>query len=173
MDVTETSEGKVLLDATLFPRLWDFVQRTLLDPGGVHLYLNPPQPVVPTPASSRKGSGRGTPVRKDDETTSRPKADEDEEDEQDRNARLRVGAFGAAEWVLSGCPTLLGEHVHIFNDYPILRTSRCQVQHVRKGEREGESSRCGSYNRRVPIAVHQYRAVDFPLSRKGPAVRRC
>ncbi|KAH9887215.1 hypothetical protein C8Q73DRAFT_713250 [Cubamyces lactineus] len=101
VDIAETSEGKLVLDETLFPRLWDFVQRTLLDPGGVYLYLNPPQPVISTPAQSRKGSGRGTPVRKDDETSSRPKADEDEENEQDRNGRLRVGAFGAAEWVLN------------------------------------------------------------------------
>ncbi|KAI0336704.1 hypothetical protein GY45DRAFT_1377084 [Cubamyces sp. BRFM 1775] len=100
VDIAETSESKLVLDETLFPRLWDFVQRTLLDPGGVHLYLNPPQPAIPTPAPSRKGSGRGTPVRKYEETSSRPKADEDEENEQDRNARLRVGAFGAAEWVL-------------------------------------------------------------------------
>ncbi|KAI0646534.1 hypothetical protein C8Q79DRAFT_910042 [Trametes meyenii] len=99
----ETSGDGLRLDETLFPRLWDFVQRTLLDPSGVYLYLNPPQPVVPTPASSRRGSGRGTPVRKDNEIISRPKADEDEENELDRKARLRVGAFGATEWILSGC----------------------------------------------------------------------
>ncbi|KAI0371298.1 hypothetical protein BV20DRAFT_1035310 [Pilatotrama ljubarskyi] len=101
VSTTQTSGDKLLLDEALFPRVWEFVQRTLLDPGGVYLYLNPPQPAMPTPAPSRKGSGRGTPVRKDDETSARPKADEDEENEQDRKARLRVGAFGATEWVLN------------------------------------------------------------------------
>ncbi|KAI0777188.1 hypothetical protein BD413DRAFT_171550 [Trametes elegans] len=99
--ITGQSDAKIVLDETLFPRLWEFVQRTLLDPGGVYLYLNPPQPALPTPAASRKGSGRGTPVRKDDETSLRTKADEDEENEQDRKARLRIGAFGATEWVLN------------------------------------------------------------------------
>ncbi|KAI0634826.1 hypothetical protein C8Q77DRAFT_1277694 [Trametes polyzona] len=98
---TGTSEEKLVLDKALFPRVWEFVQRTLLDPAGVYLYLNPPQPAIPTPAQSRKGSGRGTPVRRDDEPTARPKADEDEEEEQDRKARMRVGAFGATEWVLN------------------------------------------------------------------------
>ncbi|KAI0360435.1 hypothetical protein OH77DRAFT_1418351 [Trametes cingulata] len=101
VSTAETSETKLLLDEALFPRVWEFVQRTLLDPTGVYLYLNPPQPAIPTPAPSRKGSGRGTPVRRDDETGTRPKADEDEENEQDRKARLRVGAFGATEWVLN------------------------------------------------------------------------
>ncbi|KAI0824805.1 hypothetical protein BC628DRAFT_1321461 [Trametes gibbosa] len=98
---TET-EDKLVLDEALFPRVWDFVQRTLLDPAAVYLYVNPSQPVAQTPAQSRRGSGRGTPVRRDVELVARPKTDEDEEDEQDRRARLRVGAFGATEWVLSG-----------------------------------------------------------------------
>ncbi|KAI8986673.1 hypothetical protein BD414DRAFT_460911 [Trametes punicea] len=97
----EASESKLLLDASLFSRLWEFVQRTLLNPGGVYLYLNPPQPTVPTPAPSRRTSGRGTPVRKEDETSARPRTEEEEENEQDRKARLRIGAFGATEWVLN------------------------------------------------------------------------
>ncbi|EIW55564.1 ubiquitin-protein ligase RKR1 [Trametes versicolor FP-101664 SS1] len=96
------SEDKLVLDEALFPRVWDFVQRTLLDPGGVYLYLNPPATAAPTPTPSRRGSGRGTPVRRDDEALLRPKSEEDEEDELDRKARLRVGAFGATKWVLSG-----------------------------------------------------------------------
>lgn len=104
VSTTAASDDKLFLGPTLLPGLWDFVQRTLLDPIGVYLYINPPQPAIPTPAQSRKGSGRGTPVRKDDDAHTRPKAEEDEEKEQDRKARLRVGAFGATEWVLSGCP---------------------------------------------------------------------
>lgn len=128
-------EDKLVLDETLFPRLWEFVQRTLLDPAGVYLYLNPPQPVMPTPAQSRRGSGRGTPVRKDDEAVPRPKAEEDEEEEQDRKARLRVGAFGATEWVLSGCPT----SSECMYAYLILHIHRCQVWRVGTSEREAES----------------------------------
>ena len=79
----------------------------LLDPLGVYLYINPPQPAAPTPVSSRKGSGRGTPVKRNDEPIGRTKVDEEEEKEQDRKARLRVGAFGATDWVLSGYPSFL------------------------------------------------------------------
>ena len=57
--------------------------------------------------TGKKGTGRGTPVKKDDEASTRAKTDEDEEKEEDRKARLRVGAFGATEWVLSGCPMSL------------------------------------------------------------------
>ncbi|EJF63887.1 hypothetical protein DICSQDRAFT_145362 [Dichomitus squalens LYAD-421 SS1] len=102
------SDDKLALGATLLPRLWDFVQRTLLDPSGVYLYINPPQPMLPVRAQGgKKGSGRGTPVRRDGDASPSPspspraKADEDEENEQDRKARLRVGAFGATEWVLN------------------------------------------------------------------------
>ena len=105
-----SSPDKLLLGASLLPRLWEFAQRTLLDPSGVYLYINPPQPAIPVLTPSKKGSGRGTPVRRDTEAASpRVKADEDEENEQDRKARLRIGAFGATEWVLSGCPTFLVE----------------------------------------------------------------
>ncbi|PIL27721.1 hypothetical protein GSI_10874 [Ganoderma sinense ZZ0214-1] len=102
VSTSESSPDKLLLDASLLPRLWEFAQRTLLDPAGVYLYINPPQPVIPVSTPGKKGSGRGTPVRRDPEPASpRAKADEDEENEQDRKARLRVGAFGATEWVLN------------------------------------------------------------------------
>ncbi|KAI9062239.1 hypothetical protein FKP32DRAFT_1593812 [Trametes sanguinea] len=101
VSAAQSSDNKLLLDGPLFSSLWEFIQRTLLDPAGVYLYLNPPQPVISTPASSRKGSGRGTPVRKDEDLSTRPKSDEEEENEQDRKARLRIGAFGATEWVLN------------------------------------------------------------------------
>lgn len=106
---------KLVLDATLLPHLWNFVQRTLLDPAGVYLYINPPQPVVAVQTPPKKGSGRGTPVRRDGDASPSPraKADEDEENEQDRKARLRVGAFGATEWVLSGCPTSFARSMYM------------------------------------------------------------
>ena len=103
----DASEEKLPLDSTRLARLWEFVQRTLLDPVGVYLYINPPQPAIPIVTTGKKGSGRGTPIKKDDEASTRAKTDEDEEKEEDRKARLRVGAFGATEWVLSGCPMSL------------------------------------------------------------------
>lgn len=54
-------------------------------------------------------------MRRDEEPSARAKADEDEENEQDRKARLRVGAFGATEWVLSGCPTSLVERMYMYS----------------------------------------------------------
>ena len=55
-------------------------------------------------------------MRRDTEPASpRVKADEDEENEQDRKARLRIGAFGATEWVLSGCPTFLAECMYMYS----------------------------------------------------------
>lgn len=104
VSITEQAGDRLFLDSTLLPRLWEFIQRTLLDPLGVYLYINPSQPTIPITAPGMKVSGRGTSIRKADDTTS-PKADEEEEKEQDRKARLRVSAFRATEWVLSGCYT--------------------------------------------------------------------
>ncbi|KAI0747035.1 hypothetical protein C8Q80DRAFT_1178930 [Daedaleopsis nitida] len=101
VSLKEASNDKLLLDAALLPRLWDFLQRTLLDPAGVYLYINPPQPAFISSTHGKKGSGRGTPIRKDEEANSRARSEDDEEKEQDRKARLRVGAFGATEWVLN------------------------------------------------------------------------
>ena len=78
-----------------------FVQRTLLDPGGVYLYLNPAPPIV-APPPSKKVPGRPVPIavrRDESDTVSRMKGEGDDENEQDRKARLRVGAFGAISWV--------------------------------------------------------------------------
>jgi hypothetical protein len=93
----------LVLDDHLLPHLLSFVQRTLLDPSGVYSYLNPTPPVIP-PTPPKRVPGRPTPVvsvRKEDaEQNLRSKADELEESDQDRKARLRVGAFGAIKWVL-------------------------------------------------------------------------
>lgn len=85
-----------------------FIQRTALDPAGIYLNLNPitpPAPPVVRPFQSKKGGARGsfesTPKRDDGgDQTPRTKVDEQEESEQDRKARLRISALGAAKYVL-------------------------------------------------------------------------
>ncbi|EMD34704.1 hypothetical protein CERSUDRAFT_116892 [Gelatoporia subvermispora B] len=95
----QADSAKLVLDATLLPRIWDFIHRTILDPGGVYLYINPPQPDAPPPLPphARKGT---RPVPRKDEEPVRAKPEEEEEGEQDRQARLRIGALGAAAWLL-------------------------------------------------------------------------
>ena len=66
------------------------------------MYVNPPQPTAPpAPTRANKGQGRALPPRKEKEEdpSSRAKSEEEEEQEVDRRARLRIGAFGAAEWI--------------------------------------------------------------------------
>ncbi|KAI0084737.1 hypothetical protein BDY19DRAFT_969852 [Irpex rosettiformis] len=117
----EGSTKKLKLDEDRLKQLWDFVQRTLLDPLGTYNYVNPPQPVVvpPPPSIPRKGPartphaqlGRGQNAHSRDagkeEDTGRVKSDEDEESEEDRKARMRVAAFGAGEWVFDAYLRLL------------------------------------------------------------------
>lgn len=98
-DAIGEGAGKFALDETLLPSLLSFVQRSLLDPGGVYLYLNPPAPVA-APVTSKKLPGRSGPMRDESELATRTKGEGDDENEQDRKARLRVSAFGALHWVL-------------------------------------------------------------------------
>lgn len=98
-DAIGDGDTKLVLDE---PSLLSFVQRALLDPGGVYLYLNPVPPVV-APPPSRKIPGRPVPTqtkREDSDTVPRTKGEGDDENEQDRKARLRVSAFGAITWVI-------------------------------------------------------------------------
>jgi hypothetical protein len=103
-----SSSRHLLLNEPLFSSLDAFIQKTALDPSSVYAYLNPAPPPAPPPlpASSKKGSARGsaisTPRKDDGDQTPRSKADEQEENEQDRKARLRIGALGAARWVIGG-----------------------------------------------------------------------
>lgn len=100
----ESSIKKLRLNDETLRQLWDLINRTLLDPSGVYAYVNPPQPPAPPPPSQRRGAGKNTGlVSKDDDASNRAKTDEDDEGDTDRRARLRIGAFGAAEWVLSAC----------------------------------------------------------------------
>jgi len=100
---SDSGKPLTLNQNTLAP-LWEFVQHALLDPNGVYLHVNPPQLVASPPPVQRKGGKTGpVPVRKDEEGSVRAKTEEEEENEQDRRARLRIGAFGSAEWVISTC----------------------------------------------------------------------
>ncbi len=100
-------DKKLVLDATQMAALLVFVQRTLLDPLALHAYLNPVQ--VPVDVSVPK-IVRGKPVptvspaaqtrRTDGEPMERAKGDSEEESETDREARLRIGALGALQWIL-------------------------------------------------------------------------
>ncbi|EKM56485.1 uncharacterized protein PHACADRAFT_92839 [Phanerochaete carnosa HHB-10118-sp] len=96
------SASTLALDSATFLSLWEFAQRVLLDPSGVYLQINPPQLAMPLSApQSRKGSGKNTPVpRRVEEPPTRTKADEEEESETDRKARMRISGFGALEWML-------------------------------------------------------------------------
>ncbi|KAI0075975.1 hypothetical protein K474DRAFT_1645833 [Panus rudis PR-1116 ss-1] len=110
--IESAKKMKLVLDDASFTRISTFLQRVLLDPGGVYLNVNPPQPAAPPPPPTKKGGSKsaskaGTPVRRDSEQVIRAKPEEDEESEGDRNARLRIGAFGAAEWALSTHATIV------------------------------------------------------------------
>jgi hypothetical protein len=96
------------LDSAQMAALLVFVQRALLDPLALHANLNPVQ--VPVDISVAK-TVRGKPVstvsaavqtqRTDSETMARAKGESEEESETDRKARLRIGALGALQWILS------------------------------------------------------------------------
>lgn len=97
----QDNTSTLLLDERLRVPLITFIQRTVLDPNGVYMYLNPTPPVVP-PAPTKKGARK-----EDPELAARSKAEELEENEQDRRARLRVGAIGAIRWTLGICDRCL------------------------------------------------------------------
>ncbi|KAI0790522.1 hypothetical protein C8Q75DRAFT_762281 [Abortiporus biennis] len=90
------------IDSSSFSRIWSFIQKVILDPGGVYLSINPPQPsfVPPVPPRGKGPSRQITHVKKEEESGTRSR-DEEEESELDKKARLRISAFGAAEWILN------------------------------------------------------------------------
>ncbi|GBE89079.1 hypothetical protein SCP_1500820 [Sparassis crispa] len=105
VSLSKASGKKLVLNESLLASLWEFIQNTLLDPMAIYLYVNPPQSVTPASAPHKKGGRpvpRSIPPRQDEDASIRSKSEEDEENVQDRMARLRVGAFGSAEWVLNG-----------------------------------------------------------------------
>ena len=98
----------IVLDEIAWSSLTSLIQRAALDPGGIYLDFNPVTPSAPPPIihpyQSKKGSAKGsqisTPRRDDGDQTPRSKMNEQEESDQDRNSRLRIGALGAAKWLL-------------------------------------------------------------------------
>ncbi len=100
-------DRKLVLDAAQIAALFVFVQRALLDPLALLAHLNPVQvPVdVVVPRTIR---GRPVPTvsaaaqtrRTDHEPLARAKGESEEENETDRQARLRIGALGALQWIL-------------------------------------------------------------------------
>ena len=105
--VGEGEDDKLVLDGVQIAALLVFVQRALLDPLALHVYLNPVQ--VPVDISVPK-TVRGKPVptvsaavqtrKTDSEAIARAKGESEEESETDRKARLRIGALGALQWIL-------------------------------------------------------------------------
>lgn len=115
-------EGKYyVLEASSKNAIFSFVQRTVMDPLSVYSYLNPPPasaaPTPPTPNSRNQRSGGGTPARGkhqqlaaaiaaarrtggEDSEPVKTKAEEYEESEVDRRARLRIGGVGGLRWFL-------------------------------------------------------------------------
>ncbi|KAF8151620.1 hypothetical protein B0H34DRAFT_801324 [Crassisporium funariophilum] len=102
----KTWKDTVTLHENLSSSLHLFVQRAILDPSGVYTYLNPvppPAPLAPVKRNAGKLSSVSTPGG---DQTPRLKIDEQEESKQDRRARLRIAALGAARWILGSTPTL-------------------------------------------------------------------
>ncbi|KAG5637584.1 hypothetical protein H0H81_004035 [Sphagnurus paluster] len=85
---------RLILDDRLLSSLLLFIQRTTLDPTGVYLYLNPAPPAAPAPPP-KKGARK-----EDSEAAPRSKAEELEESDQDRKARLRVSGLGALRRII-------------------------------------------------------------------------
>jgi hypothetical protein len=93
-----------MLDERVLTLLTTSTQRAILDPNALYTYLNPAQPTAaPVPPQRKGASGamRGADKERDDPSlAARAKAEDMEENEQDRKARLRAGAFGALRWIL-------------------------------------------------------------------------
>lgn len=98
---------------TLATPLLHFTHNTLLDPLASYHELNPVQPEFvppPLPHAQVRGKGdtgakRGTPApltrptQNSGDSTPR-KVEDEEESEDDRKARLRIGALGIFKWVI-------------------------------------------------------------------------
>ncbi|KAJ7199225.1 hypothetical protein GGX14DRAFT_468328 [Mycena pura] len=85
------------------PALFSFLERTLMHPDALYTELNPPPPPAPPPPSAGK---RPIGVVQQQQPP-RIKADELEESEPDRRARLRIAAFGALKHRLETTQTPL------------------------------------------------------------------
>ncbi len=108
-DSAAPSSSALLFDSSSLSSIVRFIRRAVYHPIDLYSELNPVQPtiVAQPPATSRKGAARQAlpPVikKKPDISQSRSKAEEDEETEDDRRGRLRVGALGAIRRMLGEC----------------------------------------------------------------------
>lgn len=123
-------DGEALVNFEMLTSIMEFLQRTILDPPGVHLYLNPAAPVAaPTPGIKKPG-GRFIPAAPREELESN-KADE--ESDLDRNARLRFGALSAFRWLfnarLASKITSLDD-LSVLLSNPLFWTSLCCSEHA-------------------------------------------
>ncbi|KAG6845000.1 hypothetical protein H0H87_001772 [Tephrocybe sp. NHM501043] len=98
-----------------------FVQRAILDPNGVYVYLNPPAPSAPAPPT-KKG------VRREEPEPARSKAEELEESDMDRKARLRIGGLGAIRRIVETLSTSLPDDLVNFFNNPALWSSLYPVE---------------------------------------------
>jgi len=100
----------MLVSSEMLASITEFLQRTILDPSGVYLALNPVSPTaVPTPGIKRS-SGRYIP------TSPREESEFDKPDEEsgiDRDARLRFGALSAFRWLLGKNETILSTFLRL------------------------------------------------------------
>ncbi|KAG1779464.1 hypothetical protein EV702DRAFT_1178536 [Suillus placidus] len=123
-------DGETLVNSEMLTSIMEFLQRTLLDPPEVYLYLNPAAPVAaPTPGIKKPG-GRFIPAAPREELESN-KADE--ESDLDRNARLRFGALSAFRWLfdarLASKITSLDDLSGLLSN-PLFWTSLCCSEHA-------------------------------------------
>lgn len=98
---------RLALDDRFMPLLLTFVQRAVLDPVGTYADINPTQPISDV-APARKGAAKRQPVVQPRKDETRPNSEEEFETEQERKARLRIGAMGALRWMLSRSLALQG-----------------------------------------------------------------
>lgn len=122
ISIIHNSNDLSLNDHLLSP-LGTFTQRAILDPGAVHAYLNPAQPpAVSTPSQKKGSNGLRREDRGEFDQVVRAKAEDMEENEEDRRARLRVGAFGALRWI-SETSTAISSDMLNFLKNPLLWSS--------------------------------------------------
>ncbi|KAF9447824.1 hypothetical protein P691DRAFT_670660 [Macrolepiota fuliginosa MF-IS2] len=111
-----------MLDATPKNLIFNFIQRTIMDPLGVYAYLNPPPASsAPTPplaaaiaAARRSGTEEGETVRN--------KAEEYDESETDRRARLKIGGVGGLRWFVEIDAGGISDEVMALLKNPVLWT---------------------------------------------------
>ncbi|TFK49320.1 hypothetical protein OE88DRAFT_1713557 [Heliocybe sulcata] len=99
---TNASTSRLVLNESTMASLLAMISRTALDPAGVYLQFHPPIISVEAVVPGRKGGKQphARQPKRDEETSTRAKPEDEEESEDDRKARLRIGALGALRWVL-------------------------------------------------------------------------